>query len=83
MNCLESAIRQMSLIQKCQVQTQKVEVKERVNGNTAWHVYYYNENQIEMFRDRLTQIGIIEQYINFIHCDRFYDLPLVEQTIEN
>lgn len=59
------------------------EVKERVNGDTAWHVYYYDENHIEMFKDKLTQIGIIEQYIEFIHCDRFYDLPLVEQTIEN
>lgn len=59
------------------------EVKERVNGDAAWHVYYYDENLIEMFRDKLTQIGIIEQYIEFIHCDRFYDLPLVEQTIEN
>lgn len=53
----------MSLIQKCQVQTQKVEVKERVNGNTAWHVYYYNENQIEMFRDRLTGLLISHLYI--------------------
>lgn len=59
------------------------EVKKRVNGNTEWHVYYYDENHIEIFRDKLTQIGIIEQYIKFIHCDKFYDLPLVEQTIEN
>nr|WP_257130344.1 bacteriophage abortive infection AbiH family protein [Bacillus cereus] len=59
------------------------EVKERVNENTEWHVYYYSENDIENFRDKLTQIGIIEQYIKFIHCDTFYDLPLVEQTIEN
>ncbi|MES9701320.1 bacteriophage abortive infection AbiH family protein [Bacillus sp. JJ927] len=59
------------------------EVKERVNGNTEWHVYYYDENHIEIFRDKLTQIGIIEQNIKFIHCDKFYDLPLVEQTIEN
>ncbi|QFY03162.1 hypothetical protein GE376_28470 (plasmid) [Bacillus cereus] len=48
------------------------EVKERVNGNTEWHVYYYDENDIEIFRDKLTQIGIIEQYIKFIHCDTFY-----------
>lgn len=59
------------------------EVKERVNENTEWHVYYYDENDIEIFRDKLTQIGIIKQYIKFIHCDTFYDLLLVEQTIEN
>ncbi|MES9797827.1 AbiH family protein, partial [Bacillus toyonensis] len=38
-------------------------VKERVNENTEWHVYYYRENEIENFRDKLNKIGIIEQYI--------------------
>ncbi|EJQ32402.1 hypothetical protein IEC_05414 [Bacillus toyonensis] len=50
-------------------------VKERVNENTEWHVYYYRENEIENFRDKLNKIGIIEQYIEFIQCDTFYDLP--------
>nr|WP_242476495.1 AbiH family protein [Bacillus cereus] len=59
------------------------EVKERVNGNTEWHVYYYDENDIEIFRDKLTQIGIIEQYINFIHCDTFYDLLLINLFYKN
>ncbi|WP_342545372.1 bacteriophage abortive infection AbiH family protein [Lysinibacillus sp. FSL K6-4013] len=59
------------------------EVKAHVSRDTQWHVYYYDENHIETFRNKLTQIGIIEQYIDFIHCDRFYDLPLVEQTVEN
>lgn len=59
------------------------EVKKRVNENTEWHVYYYGENDINNFRDKLNQIGIIEQYIKFIHCDTFYDLPLVEQTKVN
>ena len=55
------------------------EVNERVNGDTEWHVFYYDENEINMFRDKLIQLGIVEQNIEFIHCDRFYDLPLVEQ----
>ncbi|WP_309260388.1 bacteriophage abortive infection AbiH family protein [Bacillus cereus] len=59
------------------------EVKEQVNENTEWHVYYFVENEIENFRNQLTKIGIIEQYIEFIHSDIFYDLPQVEQTIEN
>ncbi|MGG0360134.1 bacteriophage abortive infection AbiH family protein [Bacillus tropicus] len=59
------------------------EVKEQVNENTEWHVYYFVENEIEKFRNQLTKIGIIEQYIEFIHSDIFYDLPQVEQTIEN
>ncbi|MGH1205381.1 bacteriophage abortive infection AbiH family protein [Bacillus paranthracis] len=50
-------------------------VKERVNQNTEWHVYYYGENEIENFRDKLNKIGITEQYIEFIQCDTFYDLP--------
>ncbi|MEB8860863.1 AbiH family protein, partial [Bacillus cereus] len=50
-------------------------VKKRVNQDTEWHVYYYGENEIENFRDKLNQIGIIEKYIKFIHCDTFYDLP--------
>lgn len=59
------------------------EVNERVNGDTEWNVYYYDENQIVMFREKLIQLGIDEQKIEFIHCDSFYDLPLIEQqTLE-
>ncbi|MDZ4417014.1 bacteriophage abortive infection AbiH family protein [Bacillus cereus] len=48
---------------------------KEVKENTEWHVYYYGENEIKNFRGKLTQIGIIEQYIKFIHCDTFYDIP--------
>src|SRR5699024_5465815 len=53
------------------------EIYQLVNNDVEWLVYYYDEKDIDMFREKLIRIGIGEEDINFIHYDTFYDLPLV------
>lgn len=52
-------------------------INHLVNNDVEWLVYYYDEKDIDMFREKLIRIGIDEEDINFIHYDTFYDLPLV------
>lgn len=56
------------------------EIKERVNNNTEWQIYYHNENQIEQFREKLIQVGVNEQKIKLLPSNMFYDLTILEQA---
>ncbi|ATP41049.1 hypothetical protein CSE16_13865 [Solibacillus sp. R5-41] len=55
------------------------EIKESIGEDVKWNIYYYCENEIDMFRKQLKQIGVNEQQIHMIPSSEFYDLPIVEQ----
>ena len=44
-------------------------------------IYYYDENQIEQFREKLIQVGIDEQQIYLIPSTKNYDLSIIEQIV--
>lgn len=63
-----------------------------INKDILSSVQSFTENRLFIYGDLYMKNSLaygirvwlaLPQYIRFIHCDTFYDLPLVEQTIEN
>ncbi|MFU1716766.1 bacteriophage abortive infection AbiH family protein [Bacillus amyloliquefaciens] len=54
-------------------------IKERIREEVEWNIYYYCENDIDILREQIKEIGVNEQKTKFIPCDKFYDLFIAEQ----
>ncbi|WP_247649463.1 AbiH family protein [Bacillus velezensis] len=54
-------------------------IKERIREEVEWNIYYYCENDIDIMREQIKEIGVNEQKTQFIPCDKFYDLFIAEQ----
>lgn len=49
------------------------EIKRNVNENIIWNVYYYSDNDMLTYRDKIISIGIIEENIRMIHSSIFFN----------
>lgn len=55
-------------------------IKENIDKDVEWKIYYYAEKQIEQFAKQLGQIGVSTQQIQFISSTSLYDLPILLET---
>lgn len=52
-------------------------INELTKSNVEWQIYYYCEEEINSFKEKLVRIGVDELKIKFIQSDNFYNLPLL------
>lgn len=50
-----------------------IEIKERMKEDTEWYIYYYDESQIDKFKEQLSLVGVNEQQVHFVSSTVFYD----------
>jgi Bacteriophage abortive infection AbiH len=55
------------------------EIKESIGEEVEWNIYYYCENDIDILREQIKEIGVNEQKIQMIPSSEFYDLFIAEQ----
>jgi hypothetical protein len=55
------------------------EIKRSIGVDVEWNIYYFGENQKDIFKEQLKKIGVNEQQINMIPSSQFYDLPIMEK----
>lgn len=48
------------------------EILKRVDQNTKWNIFYYRENEREIFEKRMLEIGIDKKNLIIKHSDLFY-----------
>lgn len=55
------------------------EIKESIGEEVEWNIYYYCENDIDILREQIKEIGVNEQQIQMIPSSEFYDFFIAEQ----
>lgn len=54
-------------------------IKECIEEEVEWNIYYYSENDIDILREQIKKIGVNEQQIQMIPSSEFYDSIIAEQ----
>ncbi|WP_099335500.1 bacteriophage abortive infection AbiH family protein [Clostridium cadaveris] len=50
------------------------EIKNNVSDNTIWNIYYYNDDDEILYREKIISMGVNERNIRVLKTDEFFNL---------